>query len=188
MKTAREKVYAFYEEFPWLEKYIEPEGIYSINVSRINHTFLNTYPRRWVDVNCFLHEEKVHFLDENGECLETVGRIPPKPDATFRWWKIWKWFQRMDKIVEETPSGTLERMGNESSRVHFILFFSEHVAGCDSVYPRRVIIYKSPKGFTLKNWAEQIRLRAENKKNQQEKAVMEEVRSEVTAVDDAQED
>lgn len=95
-----------------------------------------------------------------GRCRERLERDlwgSPLPDRGPSTWhfatvillnKAGEELARVDK--DETVCQTLERMGNRSSEVAFILERNDHTR-----YPPRVVLYKAPTGYSIPSWLEE---------------------------------
>lgn len=148
----RFRVEAFIREFPFLEGLAEKDRIEDIRVSRISPDFLKRKPREEyasgsrVDIHDI---EKVYLLDEDGAVLTEVKGVVDAVD------------HRGEDTFEEgeTVGEALARLDDPNAVAYALNVHTGYeVVNHHSIGGYEVIIYKPPKGFTLRGWwEEQIR-------------------------------
>ena len=130
------KVGAFFKEFSFLESFINKKEVEKIRVSRVDQELLSRREKTEGDLLTGRIEERFILLDELGFFITTVGRVRCKS-----WWWI---FGQKSKNIEEELLFLKER--GESRDVFYVL----------SVFGDEVIIYKSPKGYNVSTWIEEL--------------------------------
>lgn len=154
------KANIYFEEFPWLKDYVSADRVEAIKVTRVTAETVKYcqetssavqdspgYSPKWI--------ERIVLLDSAGGYITDVGFVPKKVEKRFLFWRRQAISFSFDGYESREPISTaLIRLGDKSGDVYFILSI------CDAGGERKsdyfnVTIYKPPKGFTLKNWAEQ---------------------------------
>ncbi len=167
------KVSQIRKEYPWIDSYVDPYHLLGAKISRITQELLDGRIKWQHDsTGCISSSACMYFVGEDGGKLLKVGYIDPVPDPEFRRWKFWKWMSRLPQPIDERPSEALIRMEEESGKVCFIL----QLVPEENNNFFRIVIYKSPKGFTLRDWASQVEKRALNALQQQKKSIEEKAR------------
>lgn len=158
----QEKLKCFHREFPWLDQYIPPNEISEIKVSRVNELLLH-WTRICLNERFWVWTDNMYLLDGEGQLIAEVGKPLPGETLQARWWhKIVGY----EPYFAETASNCLVRLGSKDQDVCFILYLSARPALFKT---RRVVtIYKSPKGFTFKDWKKQLIQRQQNREKQLE--------------------
>lgn len=165
MTSHEAKVAVFMQEFPWLRNFIDPALILDAKVSRITQGVLEYYPIHERGNADEAHVEHTHMYLVNGAgiCVSHVGYDTAKPDPTCQWKQ--RWFSKKPDVTA-TASAALAKLGMASGEVQFIVCLSpdsHHNYGNS----RHLTIYKTPRGFTLNAWQEQLMQRARNSLHQQ---------------------
>ena len=135
---------AFFEEFPWLDKYIPRKHrkyIEQIKVSRVDKDLLGrTAQEKYVDKgeDSFYIFEQLILLDENGDIIKRE-LLPEK----FNFWKFRTWRKHrfiVGRVVSpETVAECIVSLGADSERIAFIF----------SAFCNNMVIHKPPKKFNI---------------------------------------
>lgn len=157
------KIQAFMEEFPWVKKHVHAqEPIIQVYVSRMESSFLNYSPEEF-DIGDVDHvKERIFLLNEENEVV--TAEVERRRKKFFLFGPVVSEIKKIYGIVshDSLVGSTVERFEEKADSIHFILSYYGHTEA--------VIIYKLPKGVSLKQWIEN--------EIKQEK---EKLRSEVTA-------
>ncbi|MFA5962093.1 MAG: hypothetical protein WC848_05405 [Parcubacteria group bacterium] len=168
---------AFFQEFPWLSKYISQKHrkyIQQILVSRVDKDLLGRIIlEKYIDSgegDGYYLFERIILLDKNGDIIKRE-----LPLEEFSLWKPHTW--RRHRSVEgrvdfsQTVAECIVSLGNESDKIAFIF----------SSFCNYLVIYKPPKRFNvqtlLKEVAEDKRRREEEEKRKEEEAFIAQRRS-----------
>lgn len=143
----RSKIQAMFREFPFLRNFFNPENIYEIKISRVDEETLDLHPEDYDRVNPLW----VKLLDEEGREVTTLGSTKPIPICR-KWYNPSTWKGRVS--YWETVSDALLRLGEEAERVTYVLKASDSTSIRSSI-----CLYKSPKGFSIRKWLDEIRRR-----------------------------
>jgi len=180
----RIRVQAYFKEFDWLKKYVEPEDVGSVKVGRINGDMINSRSRiyksvEWADPlggsGVTNYEDEWLLINHHGDLCCKLGTIVHERKPNYKWWKPSTWgYTEYD--VPESLSDALVRLGDKSGDVTYLLVLKPQENRPE------IRIYKSPKNFTLKDWVGQLRQQAENTVKQQIAAAEKEVKKEVESV------
>jgi len=202
------RIEAFFNEFEWLKKYIEPREVGEVSVGRINSEMIYSgppiYREERIDwshpgdpLGCSgpesghyynYYRERWLLIDQKGDLLGEVGKKiihPRKPN--YRWWRPSTW-RRVEKYRSGGLGLALARLGENSGDVTFVLALQS-----PEERKQEVKVYKSPKNFSLKDWVGQLKTAEDNKlkqqteaaaaeDNRQREAARNEVRKEVESV------
>ena len=176
----RLKVEAFFKEFPFLARFIPVEKVRDVKVSRVNREFLAE--RHWTLSEEYGYSRKywsqLYFLDKDGNEIEDAPNFQWMEEySKFSFWRPWTW-GKYGKYLECRYDGE-ETVGQALTRIEN----PENIFYVLRVTPVRytqanvnvLVLYKSPKGFTLTTWLEEQRKRAEQ-----------EVRQEIAGIDNAE--
>lgn len=141
------KIRAFMEEFPWVRKYVGG-SIVQAYVSGVESSLLN-YSPEWIDVGFFEPEliyERILLLNEEREVV--TAEIEKKMKKFFFFGSYVSKIKRISGIVFRGSSveSVVERFGEKTDSVRFLLSYYG--------YTQAVIIYKLPKGVSLRQWIE----------------------------------
>jgi len=131
----RSKIDAFFKEFPFLGNFFTKESVEEIKVARISEETLDLTPDVRMNGEIW---KPILFLDRDGHKLLEVGV------RTFakKWYDPTTW-SGVSRSWERI-SGGLERMGQKSDAVRYILQFDRHNG--------HLTIYKTPKNLTIREW------------------------------------
>jgi len=145
------KIQGFMRQFPWIKKYVAGP-IVRVYVSGIEASFLNYSPKYisedWLFFFFFgtsdFPEEKIFLLDEGKELITVEIEKKRKMFLCFG-----PTITKMEKVIGVVRHGSsvnsiVEQLGEQADSIHFILSYYR--------YTRTVIIYKLPKGFSLRKW------------------------------------
>lgn len=128
----RSKVAAFFQEFPFLGRLLDENGVKSVYVRRVDRDLMAKTSQCWVASVLSVRWDVYLLLDKEGGVLTT---------ARMRW--------RNPFGVRETVGDAIARLGNQAGRVSFVL----------SLFPagnnKEIVLYKPPKGFTIQGWLEE---------------------------------
>ena len=116
--------------------------------------------RRFYETDEYNHEE-IFLLDVRGEKLAQVGHVEYVPPQ--------RWFRKNPKLTwrydkHDTIEKALDRMKAKAANVNFILSLDVVL---DKEWWRVATIYKTPKGFTIQAWLNEL-MRREQTAIQQE--------------------
>lgn len=165
MTSHEAKIAVFMQEFPWLKDFMDPSLVLEAKVSRITQEVLDYRP---------IHEKgnadepraehtHMYLVNSHGISMAHVGYDTPEPDLTCRWKR--RLFSKKP-VITATASQALAKLGVLSGDIQFIVCLSPD-AQFNYGSRRHLTIYKSPRGFTLNSWKEQLLQRAKNLLNQQ---------------------
>lgn len=136
------KTESIFREFPFLSKFISKTNLSSFQVCRVDGDLLNQKRQVW-SLAADTAYERVVLLDREGNELTRLGKFI----STKKHWWQWKkgfYIERVaDAILYLKEKGT-------AKEVFFVL----------SIFMGDVVIYKSPKGFTILEYFEE-RMRRE---------------------------
>ncbi|MFA6047770.1 MAG: hypothetical protein WCV59_02765 [Parcubacteria group bacterium] len=142
---------AFFEEFPWLSKYVKLKHrkyIRSIKVSRADKDLLGrTALSEFIDKgeDSYYIFEQLVLLDENGDILKRE-----LPSEDFSIWRPCTWRRHrfiVGRVTEpHTVAECIVSLGSESERIAFIF----------SVFCNNLVIYKPPKKFNIQTLLEEV--------------------------------
>jgi hypothetical protein len=163
MKMTKSKIAAFFEEFSFLKNFFnkdlcfDQDSISEVHVSRVVEETMDEPGGRIVfDLEGTASSGKrLILLDGQGKEVAEVGVMPTKK----RWCLPWTWSGR--RHFYECTSQAMARIGDRANEVRMILKFKagndgehEYWRQCNSI-----TILKSPKGFTVREWFEEIHRR-----------------------------
>ncbi len=136
------KVIAFFQEFPFLRKFLEVNRVGSVKVQRIDRGLMIKTPQtRWY--SSYVSSQSAYMLlDKDGTELATVGFVRR------RWWDPRR------ECLEETIGDAIARLGNRADEIFFILY-SNPMFQSGGFKTYEVTLYKLPKGFTIRGWLEE---------------------------------
>jgi hypothetical protein len=179
----RFKIQAFFKEFSWLRDLLGGgsegsvfrgmledalrsrgdegrdfvEGVEEVNVKRIDENFLNYIPVQrgatgsLVSIN---DDENILLVDANGNILKWVEQ---SRDITHN-----EAYHDDEKEEGESVGEALACLDNPNNVAYAVCIHTGHrIWGHRSIGGFSVTVYKPPKGFTLKEWADEQRRRAE---------------------------
>lgn len=143
------KIRAFMEEFPWIKKHIEGP-IVQAYVSGVESSLLNYSPER-IDGGIDLFGsnwifERILLLDEEDE--EVTAEIEEQRKKFFFFGPVVLKVKRISGMVLPGSSvgSVVERLGEKADSIRFMVSYYG--------YTKAVIVYKLPKGVSLKQWIE----------------------------------
>lgn len=147
----RSKVEMFFREFPFLVNFTAPDKVKTVKVLRVDEKLLATIPNRYsyplISEDYF---EQIILLDKNGLPLGEVKQWGRYPESTKG--RLW----RMIGLVEnprhqgESVADALHRLGEVTERIVYILSLEKETKVNSDYF--RLVLYKPPKNFTLKEW------------------------------------
>lgn len=165
------KVRAFKEEFPWIEKHSEGP-ILQVYVSAIELSLLSYFPEREADGGLFginMLYEKILLLDERGEIVVKETKEYRKKFLFFG--PVVSKAKRLRGIVSPSSSvgSVIEQLKESADLVRYIISYYEYTCA--------VIIYKLPKGVSLRQLVE--------RENKEERAMIQEEKRKIKVEEDS---
>ena len=155
-KASSLKIEAFFREFPFLERYLEKESVFSVRVSRVDENFLDYKPYKKEDffgliMSEYLREKMIFLGGENNEEILTVGKkkriFKPTKNRLIR---ILRLFVLYEKLGRETVGEALKRVENtDDINILLSLIPTNQYDKWD------VIIYKPPTKLKISKWREE---------------------------------
>ncbi len=143
-KISNQSVRAFFEQFPFLEKYANPARVKWVELIGIDEKFLKKYLS-------FTSNDSL-FLNEVGEELTRTGVILAKN----KWWQPRKTVNTLEDAIYY-----LEKIG-KSKDIQFILI----IHGGKPLMRKRwwssplsIEFYKPPRGFKVLDWVKELEKR-----------------------------
>lgn len=137
------KIQAFFEEFPWLSNYYNKKYIESILISRVDVDILREKRGSQYEEE---NDGAIIILEENGDLIGKVGKVIVEKTKKTSAWNFLRWGLRDSYLLySETVLSAIERFGPKKP-VHFIIARNS----------RDLIIYKSPKGYSVQEWIKYI--------------------------------
>ncbi len=137
------------ERFPFLHRYILTEA--DVWVEPIEASLANIQSKRWsgyAEEGGFItHDRDIFILNEAGEELCVVGKIPKKLSTK----KFWGFTIRREKVVIRKVSETIQEALNRVEGAHYVL-----VRKCHSNNGEEVVLYLPPDGQTAKECLTQM--------------------------------
>lgn len=163
------KLQVFLKEFPWLLQYIDRSKVCDIKASRVSSEMLHRTQRIASDPQEISPSydpawfEQIILLDDKGGYITNVGHITQKRKSFWQWHSPNKGWEA--KSIQ-TISDALLCLGDKSGDVFYV------VTICDTgnrtfLGKDKVVVYKPPKGFNLKNWLFQVEQAHSNALRQQ---------------------
>jgi len=135
------KVSAFFEEFPFLDRYADRTSTEVVEVRRWDADFIDTYP--WMGSKGYW-SLTIRLLDQRFETVAVVGEYPP---TVRQWWNPLSW--RGTSRKQEAAFDTVEKLGARAADVKMAVIVHNFYG------QPRVTIYKPAKGHdNLKSWFE----------------------------------
>lgn len=133
-----EKIYGFYQEFPFLYRLVRPELVRKVRVQRWDSEMLGLYPCSSMHSEAPLKYHDIFLLNNEGDTIAIVG------DREITWWNPFSWTGKViERLVDKIPV-----MEEQASKVKLIVIFSYGLGEGDVL-----TIYKPPVGFdNLKDW------------------------------------
>lgn len=135
----RSKIDSLFEEFKFLQYYFDKNRIHEVKVMRADDEVLDLFPSQYS-----LYDQ-VWLLDKYGTRLVNVG----SKQVEKKWYRPSTWSGSVS--FHENVTSALLRLGDEAKKVQYVL-------ACVSAIGR-IEIFKSPKGFNLHEWLEEVRRR-----------------------------
>jgi hypothetical protein len=169
MTTNEAKWQVFLKQFPWIGRYIDQALVLSLRVSRVEQGLLNYKPLHEYqggDLAGRTPDSHIYLVNKAGESLAHVGFESAEPEPRLRWRTGLLGLFKPKRNLNETVSDALSRLGQRSGDVEHIVSLSpdpHHEYGDQ----RHVTVYKSPRGFNLRDWSEQLLKKEANRLNQQ---------------------
>lgn len=152
---------AFFQEFPWLSKYISQKHrkyIQQILVSRadkdlLGRTIIDEYIESGEGDGYYLFE-RIILLDKNGDIIRRE-----LPQEKFSFWKLhtWERHRSVEGRVDfsQTVAECIVNLGNESDKIAYIF----------SSFCNNLVIYKPPTRFNIQTLLKEV---AEDKRRKKE--------------------
>lgn len=138
------KVSAFFEEFPFLDRYADRTSTEVVEVRRWDTDLMDAYPWQGEEG---LWGLTIHLLDDRYETVAIVGEYPP---TIKRWWNPLSWWGTPRK--QEATFHTVEKLGERAADVKMVVIV-HHFYGRP-----RVTVYKPARGYdNLKSWFDAYR-------------------------------
>jgi hypothetical protein len=151
------KIEAFKQEFSWIETCLGKDCPVSqayvsrVEPSLLEHTLLKIQVADFfADFSCL---EQIFFINERGEKIE-IKRPFSRRKYRFFGPVITGWIFSHSLPKDFSIGEAIEEMGNRSDQIRYILSYHP--------YTDAVIVYKSPKGMTIREWvASQMKIERE---------------------------
>lgn len=146
-----EKIEAFFEEFPWVLRYVDGQPVKRVYVSRIEPAFLDYKPLMVSMGKGGYYLEDIFLLDKDGKgVVREVEEIVYHRKYFLFGPRVGRpeWRRIGCSVSKDTTVGnSLCSLKTEAEKVCFALSYCK--------YTEAVIIYKSPKGFSIPGWIKQ---------------------------------
>ncbi len=181
----RSKIAAFFEEFPFLRKFIHTDWVSEVKVSRISENLKDSFSsRKYLGVHSYQDEfectvtaevyarNRLYLLDRDGKKITRVG---------FVWYNPFSWLRS-----GETVAKTFLRLGDKAEKVHYIV----NLEPIGTAVLANVTVFKPPKDKSARELFEEFRRRdaevAEKAKREEQEAHrrdVEEIKSTLAEID-----
>jgi hypothetical protein len=153
----RFKINAFFKEFPFLTTLVEDaNGVEEVKVARIDRDFLGKVPQYRGATGSLVgigDSERIFLLNEKGEVLAEPRQAL---DITHN-----EAYEDDEKEEGETVGETLTSLEDPNTIAYAVcIYVGYRIRNHHSVGGYSVVVYKPPKGFTLKEWVEDQESRA----------------------------